>query len=297
VLDLLAGGIRVRDIAAHVRGLRGVDVGRDTISRVTDAVVDDLRRVALAAAGARLSDRLPQRAHRGPRGQGCPVPALRHARPAHGRHLRAHARRRLNASLRASRSAPRSTTACARPASRRCRTMFVSRTRDYLTELMSRPLDDLRLAVPMLDWIELKGRCRVVATGIDTARASSTRGTARPRTPRSRRRCSRTCSAAVSMSTGRAGSDRRRQGDPQGRPRRPRPRHTGAAVRAPQGAKRAPPTSPSDRPLVRRRLRQGWVLDDYDGPGTGYACSPANWSARIPARPHRSTTALEERLT
>src|SRR3954464_5333021 len=36
---------------------------------------------------------------------------------------------------------------------------FVSRTRESLIELMSRPLGDLRLAVLMLDGIELKGRC------------------------------------------------------------------------------------------------------------------------------------------
>jgi hypothetical protein len=45
---------------------------------------------------------------------------------------------------------------------------FVSRTREHLIELMSRRLDDLRLAVVMLDGIELKGRCCVVALGIDT---------------------------------------------------------------------------------------------------------------------------------
>jgi putative transposase len=45
---------------------------------------------------------------------------------------------------------------------------FVSRTRENLIELMSRPLDDLRLAVLMLDGIDLKGRCCVVALGIDT---------------------------------------------------------------------------------------------------------------------------------
>src|SRR3954453_15716369 len=45
---------------------------------------------------------------------------------------------------------------------------FVSRTREHLIELMSRPLDDLRLAVLMLDGIDLKGRCCVVALGIDT---------------------------------------------------------------------------------------------------------------------------------
>src|SRR3954454_15294404 len=45
---------------------------------------------------------------------------------------------------------------------------FVSRTRENLIALMSRPLVDLRLAVLMLDGIELKGRCCVVALGIDT---------------------------------------------------------------------------------------------------------------------------------
>jgi putative transposase len=44
---------------------------------------------------------------------------------------------------------------------------FVSRTRENLIELMSRPLHDLRLAALMLDGIELKGRCCVVALGID----------------------------------------------------------------------------------------------------------------------------------
>jgi putative transposase len=45
---------------------------------------------------------------------------------------------------------------------------FVSRTREHLIELMSRPLGDLRLAVLMLDGIDLKGRCCVVALGIDS---------------------------------------------------------------------------------------------------------------------------------
>ena len=46
--------------------------------------------------------------------------------------------------------------------------MFIERTRTALSELMSRRLDDVRLAVMMLDGIELKGRCCVVALGIDT---------------------------------------------------------------------------------------------------------------------------------
>jgi transposase-like protein len=45
---------------------------------------------------------------------------------------------------------------------------FVERTRAALGELMSRGLDDVRLAVLMLDGIELKGRTNVVALGITT---------------------------------------------------------------------------------------------------------------------------------
>lgn len=45
---------------------------------------------------------------------------------------------------------------------------FVSKTTEQLIGLMSRRLDDLRLAALMLDGIELKGRCCVVALGIAT---------------------------------------------------------------------------------------------------------------------------------
>lgn len=45
---------------------------------------------------------------------------------------------------------------------------FVERTRVALQELMSRRLDDVRLAVMMIDGLELKGRCCVVALGITT---------------------------------------------------------------------------------------------------------------------------------
>jgi putative transposase len=42
ILGLYAGGMTVRDIAAHLSELYGVDVGRDTISRVTDAILEDV---------------------------------------------------------------------------------------------------------------------------------------------------------------------------------------------------------------------------------------------------------------
>jgi putative transposase len=45
---------------------------------------------------------------------------------------------------------------------------FVERTREALGELMSRQLSDLRLAVMMLDGLELKGRMMIVALGITT---------------------------------------------------------------------------------------------------------------------------------
>jgi transposase-like protein len=45
---------------------------------------------------------------------------------------------------------------------------FVERTRRALGELMSRRLDDLRLAVLMLDGLELQGRTNIVALGVTT---------------------------------------------------------------------------------------------------------------------------------
>ena len=45
---------------------------------------------------------------------------------------------------------------------------FVARTSEHLQALMSRRLDDVRLAVLMLDGIDLKGRTNVVALGSTT---------------------------------------------------------------------------------------------------------------------------------
>jgi putative transposase len=46
--------------------------------------------------------------------------------------------------------------------------MFIERTRTALGELMGRRLDDVRLAVMMLDGLEIAGRTHVVALGIST---------------------------------------------------------------------------------------------------------------------------------
>jgi transposase-like protein len=46
--------------------------------------------------------------------------------------------------------------------------LFIERTRTALGELMARRLDDVRLAVMMLDGLEIADRCHVVALGIST---------------------------------------------------------------------------------------------------------------------------------
>jgi putative transposase len=43
ILALYARGLSTRDIEAHLAELYGVDVGRDLVSRVTDAIMDDVR--------------------------------------------------------------------------------------------------------------------------------------------------------------------------------------------------------------------------------------------------------------
>ncbi len=45
---------------------------------------------------------------------------------------------------------------------------FIGRTREHLDALMSRDLGDVRLAALMVDGIELKGRCCIVALGVST---------------------------------------------------------------------------------------------------------------------------------
>ncbi|MFY9580017.1 MAG: transposase, partial [Gaiellaceae bacterium] len=42
VLGLYAGGMTVRDISDHLSELYGTEIGRDTISRITDAVLEDV---------------------------------------------------------------------------------------------------------------------------------------------------------------------------------------------------------------------------------------------------------------
>lgn len=43
ILGLYAGGMTVRDISHHLSEIYGTDIGRDTISRITDAVLEDVQ--------------------------------------------------------------------------------------------------------------------------------------------------------------------------------------------------------------------------------------------------------------
>ena len=42
ILGLYAGGMTVRDISSHLSELYGTEIGRDTVSRITDAVLEDV---------------------------------------------------------------------------------------------------------------------------------------------------------------------------------------------------------------------------------------------------------------
>jgi putative transposase len=42
ILGLYAGGLTVRDISSHLSELYGTEIGRDTVSRITDAVLEDV---------------------------------------------------------------------------------------------------------------------------------------------------------------------------------------------------------------------------------------------------------------
>ena len=43
ILGLYAGGMTVRDISGHLSELYGTEIGRDTVSRITDAVLEDVQ--------------------------------------------------------------------------------------------------------------------------------------------------------------------------------------------------------------------------------------------------------------
>ena len=143
---------------------------------------------------------------------------------------------------------------------------FVAKTKENLIELMSRRLEDVRLAALMLDGIELKGRCCVVALGIDTdgvkhpARAVGRLDRERDRREGAAHQPRR---PGPGSRAGRAVRDRRRQGTQEGDQRSAR---AGARpeVYPSQGAQRARPprrTRPSGR---QAPAAAGVGRDDHD---------------------------------
>jgi transposase-like protein len=144
---------------------------------------------------------------------------------------------------------------------------FVSRTREHLIELMSRPLGDLRLAVLMLDGIDLKGRCCVVALGIDVEGVKHPLGLWDGSTENA------TVATTLLSNLVERGLDveqgvlvvidgakalRKAVRDVLGVhtpvQRCVRHKERGVLAHLPE----------RDRPLVRRRLRAAWALDDHD---------------------------------
>jgi putative transposase len=144
---------------------------------------------------------------------------------------------------------------------------FVSRTRENLIELMSRPLEDLRLVVLMLDGIGLKGRCCVVALGIDTDGVKHPLGLWDGSTENA------TVATTLLSNLVERGLDveqgvlvvidgakalRKAVRDVLGVhtpvQRCVRHKERGVLAHLPE----------RDRPLVRRRLRAAWALDDHD---------------------------------
>ena len=130
---------------------------------------------------------------------------LRRPRPADAGGDGPDARRRLDPQVRGGRRAGRRG---GRAGERRSTSkstvseLFIERTRTALAELMGRRLDDVRLAVMMLDGLEIADRTHVVALGIsDRGREDPARavGRQRPRTRRWSRCCSPTSSTAASI--------------------------------------------------------------------------------------------------
>ena len=177
--------------------------------------------------------------------------------------------------------------------------LFIERTRTALGDLMSRGLDDVRLAVMMLDGLEIAERTHVVALGITTEgvkiplglwegsdgeRDVGPRAAGRSRRPRPGPRA------------GDPVRDRRRQGAAardQGRLRRAR---AGAPLPSPQGAQRLRSAArarprPGPRPDARARGR----CPTPSSPASGSSCSPPSSTGPGPTPPGRSGKACTTR--
>jgi len=160
---------------------------------------------------------------------------------------------------------------------------FVARTAENLAALMSRRLDDVRLAVLMLDGIELKGRTNVVALGITTEGVKTALGLWEGSTENAAvatalvadlvDRGLDTSQGVLVVIDGakalrRAVRDVLGERTPVQRCIRHKERHV--LEHLPE----------RDRPQVKRRLRRAWALDDHSRAEQGYGVRTAR-----PCRP------------
>ena len=118
---------------------------------------------------------------------------------------------------------------------------FIARTREALLELMSRQLQDVRLAVLMIDGVGLKDHTCVVALGITTDGVKIPLGLWEGSTENKTvtgELLSNLVHRGLDIRAGRARRDRRLQGAQGGRQRRARHAHARAALHNPQRAQR-----------------------------------------------------------
>ena len=140
---------------------------------------------------------------------------------------------------------------------------FVTRTRAALGELMARRLDVVRLAVLMIDGIDLKGRTNVVALGISTDGVKLPLGLWEGSLEKQDRRLRVLGRSRPGCRARRAGRPGRRQGPALRGPRGARGPHPGAALHPPQRAQRARSPARAHADSVQRRLRSAWALTDH----------------------------------
>jgi putative transposase len=166
---------------------------------------------------------------------------------------------------------------------------FVARTRENLIGLMSRRLDDVRLAVLMLDGIELKGRCCVVALGITTDGVKIPLGLWDGSTENAtvaKELLSNLVARGLDLGQGVLcvidGAKALRKAidevlGPVAVQRCVRHKERNVLDHLPE----------RDRPIVKRRLRHAWALEDHDRALRSCERSPPSSSAPTPAPPPR----------
>jgi transposase-like protein len=175
---------------------------------------------------------------------------------------------------------------------------FVARTGEHLAGLMSRRLDDIRLAALMLGGIELEGRCCVVALGISTDGVKVALGlwdgSTENRTV-ARHLLADLVDRGLDVEHG-ARRARRRQGAVRGGPRCARP-GASAPLHPPKERTVLDHLSERNRPAVKRRLRGAWKLTDHAAAAERLGALAGELERSHPGAAASLREGLEETLT